>query len=160
MYAPMQVRAISMNNQSRWSEPILLDVSVLLPTPAKMTENDFNITKFVYQWVMHDQSWYNVILNNYTYYTCTQRRLVMIFAECAFNYHAPLAMYCFCWFSGLTWVAWVYIAAYGKCALIRIHDQLPLTYTIAKINYWGMSVIWIHEKINLLPYKQSSALIR
>ena len=33
---------------------------------------------------------------------------------------------CFCWLSRLTWVLWAHIAAYGKCTLIRIHDQPPL----------------------------------
>jgi hypothetical protein len=28
--------------------------------------------------------------------------------------------------SGLTWVAWAYIASYGKRALIRIREQPPL----------------------------------
>ena len=63
-----------------------------------------------------------------------RRRLVTISVECAFNYRAPYAMYCFCsyamycfcWLSGLIWVAWACIAAYGKRALIRIHDQPPL----------------------------------
>ena len=55
-----------------------------------------------------------------------QRRLVTISVECAFNHRAPYAMYCFCRLSGLTWVAWACIAAYGKCALIRIGDQPPL----------------------------------
>ena len=35
-------------------------------------------------------------------------------------------MYCFCWLSGLTRVAWACIATYGKCALIRIGDLHPL----------------------------------
>ena len=59
-------------------------------------------------------------------YIPSQRRLVTISVECAFNYRAPYAMYCFCWLSGLTWVAWACTAAYGKCALIRIGDQPPL----------------------------------
>ena len=59
-------------------------------------------------------------------WVCERRRLVIIFAECAFYYRTSYAMYCFCWLSGLTWVAWAYIAAYGKCALIRICDQSPL----------------------------------
>ena len=44
----------------------------------------------------------------------------------SFNYHAPYAMHCFCWLSGLTRVAWAYNAAYDKRALIRINDQPPL----------------------------------
>ena len=55
-----------------------------------------------------------------------QMRLVTISVECAFNHLAPYAMYCFCCLSGLTWIAWVCIAAYGKCALIRIGNQPPL----------------------------------
>ena len=45
-----------------------------------------------------------------------QRRLVTISVEGAFNYHAPYAMYYFCWLNGLTWVVWA----------CRIGDQPPL----------------------------------
>ena len=46
-----------------------------------------------------------------------------------FYYCASYAVYCFCWLNGLIWVAWAYIAAYGKYALIRIRDQSSLTTT-------------------------------
>ena len=59
-------------------------------------------------------------------YPCIHRRLVTISVVCTFNHRAPYAMYCFCWLSGLTWVVWACIAAYGKRALIRIRDQPPL----------------------------------
>ena len=43
------------------------------------------------------------------------------------------ARYCFCLLSWLTWVAWEYIAAYGKHSLIRIGDQPPLLQDLAII---------------------------
>ena len=38
-----------------------------------------------------------LLVHNYTHnIVYVQRRLVTIFTECAFNYRAPYAMYCFC----------------------------------------------------------------
>ena len=62
-----------------------------------------------------------------------QRRLVMTFVECILNYRALCDVW-FCWLSGLTWVVWVYFAAYGKCTLIRIGDQPPLHACYEAIN--------------------------
>ena len=41
----------------------------------------------------------------------------------------------FCQLSGLTWVAWAYIAANGKCVLIRICDQPPLALSLTQPPY-------------------------
>ena len=81
--------------------------------------------------------WRSMKISEYPPYTVfvppqTLRRLVTIFAECIFNYHAPYyARYYFCWLSGLTWVVWEYIAAYGKHSPIRIRDQSPLLQDLA-----------------------------
>ena len=83
-------------------------------------------------------------------YTWRQRRLVIIFAECAFYYRTSYyAMYCFCLLSGLTWVAWVYIAAYGKRTLIRIHGQPPLTWS-----HWESN-----HKNALIPTSRNSIVV-
>ena len=62
-----------------------------------------------------------------------QRRLVMIYSEMQFYYHAPYIMHYFCQLSRLTRVACVCvregggeIAVYTKHVLIRIGDQAPL----------------------------------
>ena len=71
-----------------------------------------------------------------------QRRLVRTSMEYAFNYHAPYTMYCFCRLSRLTWVGWACIAAYGKCALIKIGDQPPLRLLVNTLSW--MPAICIH----------------
>ena len=47
--SPSQVRATSQFNRSRWTEPILINVSSLIPAPDKMTDDNFNVTNFKYQ---------------------------------------------------------------------------------------------------------------
>ena len=55
-------------------------------------------------------------------------------------------MYCFCWLSGLTRVAWACIATYGKCALIRIGDLHPLV-------EWKISLVQNFVDLPNKPYK-------
>jgi hypothetical protein len=64
-------------------------------------------------------------------------------------------MYCFCWLSGLTWVAWAYIAAYGKRALIRIRDQPPLHQSL--LNYICQYYVRDHSLLDVQIFVHDNA---
>ena len=95
-------------------------------------ESNTHVLLLLIQWV-HTRGW-----SRFLWFIIAHHIQCMVFADS----------------SGLTWVMWTYIAAYGKRTLIRIHNQ-PLYYIWKKST--SMSYDFTHTPFNPVP--ESSILL-